>query len=62
MLLGGDILQGGRSPDLLNFSGWEQKTIGEGRVHGSVKFERRGVTYSCALDHCPAEGVAIKHV
>lgn len=32
MLLGGDILQGGRSPDLLNFAGWEQKTISEGKV------------------------------
>jgi hypothetical protein len=47
---------------LLNFAGWEQRTIFKGKVEGALKFERDGVTHICPLDHCPAEGVSFKHL
>ena len=56
LLLGADLLRGGRSAGV-NFDGISQKTVGPGHVVGKLCFTvvQGGQEVSCPLLYCPAE-------
>jgi hypothetical protein len=53
LLLGADVLSGGRKPGQWNFSGIQVKTLAEGRVEAQLNFEINGNIVHVALAHAP---------
>ena len=53
LLLGADVLSGGRNLGQWNFSGIQVKTVAEGHVEAKLTFEISGNTVNVALAHAP---------
>jgi hypothetical protein len=53
LLLGADVLSGGRKSGQWNFSGIQVKTLAEGSVEAELNFEISGKTVHVALVHAP---------
>lgn len=56
MLLGADVLQGGRDPSVWNFAGMTVKTLAIGKVAVSMNFETDGQEVKVPLPYAPADG------
>lgn len=56
LLLGGDILRGGRGTGHWNFAGLHTRTVGAASVEGYLSFTRDSEEVHCPCFHCPAEG------
>lgn len=54
MLLGADVLCGGRDSASWNFAGIKVRTVGPGKVVGSLSFEVGGEEKRAPLYHAPA--------
>lgn len=54
-LLGADILRGGRSTDGWNFNGLTYTTTSDGKVTGSLVFQRATDVEVCPLAHSPTD-------
>lgn len=54
ILLGSDLLRGGRPVDQWNFGGLVQTSGTGGKVTGSLVFEKSGDTRKCELFFCPS--------
>jgi hypothetical protein len=53
LLLGADVLSGGRKLGQWNFSGIKVTTLAEGKVEAELTFEINGSTVHVALVHAP---------
>ncbi len=54
MLLGSDVLRGGRPLNTWNFAALRVKTVGLNHVEASLEFEVAGQTITIPLPHAPA--------
>ena len=56
LLLGADVISGGKENIHWNFTGLKVKTICEGQVEGFLLFEQHGHEVAIPLPHAPANG------
>lgn len=56
LLIGSDLLRGGRSKGEWNFGGWVTTTQEDGNVTGQMVFNRGVEEERCDLTFCPAVG------
>lgn len=54
LLIGSDILRGGREETAWNFNGLQQKTVSGGRVEGELVFAKNGHEERCPLIFSPS--------
>ena len=57
LLLGADMISGGKENKHWNLTGLKVKTIREGQVEGFLLFEQNGHEVAIPLPHAPAAGV-----
>ena len=55
VLLGADILRGGRGDQGWNFTGLTYETSPAGEVTGHLVFKRGSLAEACPLAHCPTD-------
>jgi hypothetical protein len=53
ILLGADVLSGGKGDGAWNFAGLQVRTLGAGSVVGSLSFEMGGTILEVDLPHAP---------